>query len=471
MEPDSHKHAMRWNAYAQAAGSVGQIVITLLLVRLLDASDFGRLALVYLVSGLVALLDEGSFSTRLIATEDQRSRSLNVVFWQELLVGIGFSVIVVLAAPSLSIIYDQPDLTAYLLTLAPVFLITGPRRFYQTLLVRDFDFRGMGIVRMIAVVVYICLTVVLAKAGYGVWSLVYGLIVRMIIESVGFSIAGLSYFKPSRPPVFSWKTGYGRPGFAKVGERVLNYIIERLDIIIIGKALGADALGVYDVFKRLSIGLYQQVVPLVMRVGLPILAKVQRQPTLLAEAYLKQVRYICYILFPAYLFQALFAEPIVALVFGEDWLAYVPIFVWISLLLLVRSIGAPVNGLLMARGFIKRELIYSFAIVAVLAATLLYFVQGGLEAVVVAITWLYVALAIPVYVWVVRPAGNVKAIAYFKALVLPFVVSAVVLGGLRLIYDHWLEAKPLGFLITLGLGSFLVCVLIFSQRKLGSFVR
>lgn len=438
---------MRWNAYAQAAGAIGQIVITLLLVRLLDASDFGRLALVYLVAGLVALLDEGSFSTRLISTDEQRSRELNVVFWQELLVGIGFSVAVIFAAPTLSLVYDQPDLTAYLLALAPVFVITGPRRFYQTLLVRDFAFRGMGIVRMVAVVVYIGLTVVLAKAGYGIWSLVYGLIARMVIESVGFTLAGFTYFKPKRPPVFSWKSGYGRPGFAKVGERVLNYIIERLDIIIIGKALGADALGVYDVFKRLSIGLYQQVVPLVMRVGLPVMAKLQTQPSLLAAAYLQQVRYICYLLFPAYLFQALFAKPIVALVFGADWLPYVRVFVWISLLLLVRSIGAPVNGLLMARGFVKRELIYSFGVVAVLAATILYFVQGGLEAVVVAVTWLYVAMAIPVYVWVVKPAGYVEARAYFRVLLVPLVVSLVVSGGLWLIYERWLSASPAGFLI------------------------
>jgi len=363
------------------------------------------------------------------------------------------------------LIYNQPDLTAYLLALAPVFVITGPRRFYQTLLVRDFSFRGMGIVRMVAVVVYIGMTVVLAKAGYGVWSLVYGLIVRMVIESLGFTLVGLRYFKPTRPPVISWKSGYGRPGFAKVGERVLNYIIERLDIIIIGKALGADALGVYDVFKRLSIGLYQQVVPLVMRVGLPVLAKLQTQPSLLAAAYLQQVKYICYILFPAYLFQALFAEPIVALVFGKDWLPYVPIFVWISLLLLVRSIGAPVNGLLMARGFVKRELIYSFGVVAVLAATILYFVQGGLEAVVVAITWLYVAMAIPIYVWVVRPAGHVKASSYFKVLLAPLAVSVVVLGSLWLLYERLLLASPAGFLLIILMAILLVGGMMLLNRK------
>ena len=455
---------MRWNAYAQAAGAIGQIVITLLLVRLLDASDFGRLALVYLVAGLVALLDEGSFSTRLIATDEQRSRELNVVFWQELLVGLCFSGVILVAAPSLALIYDQPDLTAYLLALAPVFIITGPRRFYQTLLVRALSFQGMGIVRMVAVVVYIVLTVVLATAEYGVWSLVYGLIARMIVESIGFTIAGFGYYRPKRPPVFSWKSGYGRPGVAKVGERVLNYLIERLDIIIIGKALGADALGVYDVFKRLSIGLYQQVVPLVMRVGLPVLAKLQTQPTLLAAAYLEQVRYICYLLFPAYLFQALFAEPIVAFVFGVDWLPYVPIFVWISLLLLVRSVGAPVNGLLMARGFVKRELIYTFGVVAVLAATILYFVQGGLEAVVVAITWLYVAMAIPVYVWVVRPTGYVKPKAYFKALLVPLVVSAVVLGSLWLIYEHFLGATPAGFLLVTLTAILLIGTWLVRQR-------
>ncbi len=432
---------MRWNVYAQAVAAVGQVVITLLLVRLLEPAEFGRVALVYLVAGLVALLDEGGFSTKLIASDERRKTTLNVIFYQEILVGLAFSAGVVAVAPALALAFDQPDLTLYLLALAPVFVLTGPRRFYQTLFQRDFAFRAMGQVRMAAVVSYIAATLVLAQAGYGVWSLVWGLIVRMILESIGFVVIGLRQFVPRLPNLRTWRTGYGKAGMAKVSERVLTYTVERLDILIIGKALGPDALGVYDVFKRFSIGLYQQVVPMFSRIALPRMAKLQSRPAALARAYVEQLRFICYLLFPAYLFQVFFAEAIVRLLFGEDWLVYSPIFVWISVLLLVRGISGPVDALLMARGWVRRELYYSAVLVTLLAGTLLYFVSDGLEATVVAVTWLYVVLTIPIYLWIVRPASYVGRLQYFRTLATPFVMAGIACFG------------ALGFYIWLGLSG------------------
>ena len=291
------RSSTRWNAIAQAVVAVGQLLITLLLVRLLEPADFGRVAMVYLVAGLVAILDEGGLSTKLIAADERDHGRLNAVFWQEIAVGVGFAVAIVALARPIELAFVQPDLRGFLYALAPMFVVTAPRRYAQTVLYRDFRFRGMSIARIVAAVSFVALTVALAVVGYGVWALVIGLVTRMTLESVGFVVAAWGRLAVAWPTAKVLRSGYGRSGLAKVGERLLYYGIDRVDLLIIGQVLGPTALGVYDVFKRLSIGFYQQVVPAFSRVALPHLSRLRERPLVLAQAYARQLRYICLLLF------------------------------------------------------------------------------------------------------------------------------------------------------------------------------
>ena len=415
----------RWNAIAQACMAIGQLVVTLLLVRILAVGDFGRVAMVYLVSGLVAVLDEGGLSTMLVSADERRGERLSSAFWQEVLMGVALASAVALLAPVIELAFAQPGLRSFLYALAPMFVLTAPRRHAQAVLSRDYDFYGMSIARVMAAAIFVAVTVALALAGYGVWSLVIGLVCRMGTESAGFVLAARGRLGVSRPPWGYLRSGYGWSGVVKVGERFLNYAVDRVDLLIIGQALGPTALGVYDVFKRLSIGVYQQVIPAFSRVLLPHLARLQSEPLVLAKAYARQLRYICSLLFPAYLFQAVFAADLIAVVFGGEWVAYTSIFRWISLLLLVRSVNGPVDALLMARGWVKRELAYSLVAVGLVAGALLYAIGEGLEAAVVSVTVINLAMCVPVYVWIVRPAGFVGRSQYARALGGPLLVAAL----------------------------------------------
>ena len=448
----SPRHAFTWNAVAQAATALSQLAVTLALVRVLDAEAFGRVAMVYLVAGLLAVLDEGSLATRLMSTREDAPDRLSAVLYLESLLGLALALLAALAAPVLGYAFEQPDLPRFLLPLAPLFAVSGPKRFYQTLFQRELAFGEIARVRVLAAVLFVGVTVGCAVGGLGVWSLVTGLVVRVATESVGICAYGLREFVPRRPSFEALRSGYGRPGLAKVGERFLSYLVERVDLLIIGKALGPGALGVYDVFRRFSLGLYQQVVPLFTRVAMPRFALLTDDPPVLAKAYTRELRTVCTLLFPAYLLQACYAEPIVRLVFGGEWVAYAAVFSWISLLLLVRTVSIPVDALLMARGFVKREFVYSACLVSLLAATLLYVVHDGLLAAVVAITWLHLALTVPTYWWVVRPASSVRTAALLRAIGWPLALSVLTIGGSYLALRLALRQNPGTVLASAGTG-------------------
>ena len=411
---------------------------TVLLVRTLTPDEFGRVALVYLVAGVTTLLDEGSLATLFVAADERDRSRLSSVLWQECLLGALLSVSVAALAYPLAAVFAQPDLPGYLLALAPLFLVTAPRRFSQALLLRDLGFRALGVVRIVSAAGFLAVVLVLAKAGLGVWSLVAALITRAFVESVGYTWAARRAFDLRAPSRRTWRTGHGRAGVTKVGERFLAYAVERVDVVVVGQALGPASLGVYDAFKRLSIGLYQQVIPAVSRLALPHLARLRAEPLALAEAYARQLRYICLVLFPAHLFQAAFAPEITVLVFGEAWVGSAGVFAAVSLLLLVRSTSGPVDALLMARGWVRRELIYTVALAGAVVGALLYAIGEGLYAAVAAVAWANLALVVPVYLWVVRPAGYVGRGAYLRAIGEPLALSA---AAVALAYA---STRPLG---------------------------
>ena len=103
------------------------------------------------------------------------------------------------------------------------------------------------------------------------------------------------------------------------------------------------------------------------------------------------------------------------MVFGPEWVSYSGVFSWISLLLLVRSTNGPIDALLMARGWVKRELAYAVAAMGAVVGALLYAVGEGLEAAVVSVTVINLAMSVPVYLWLVRPAGYVGRRQYLLA--------------------------------------------------------
>ena len=362
---------------------MGQFVVTIALIRLLAPAEFGRVALVYVVAGLVAVLDDGGFTTALIARDERDQDTLSTIFYQEVLLGSGLSALVAAGAPLLAAAFGQPELRGYVLALAPAFALTGPRRFYQTIFQRDFAFEAMAWSRVTAAVLFVAVTVGMALKGYGVWALVAGLIVRVGVESVLFAVVGWGRFRPGRPTLRRWRTGYGSPGLMKVAERFVSYLGERVDVVVIGLALGTADLGIYDACKRLLLGVYQQVVPWMMRLAVVEFAREAATPSSkgLWRVYEAQLSRLTATLLPAYGFAAVIGFTLLPALGGEEWTGYGGVFAYLALGLALRAYTAPTDALFVGLGRMDKSLLLTSISIVLVTTVLLYSLPLGLEAV------------------------------------------------------------------------------------------
>jgi PST family polysaccharide transporter len=111
-----------------------------------------------------------------------------------------------------------------------------------------------------------------------------------------------------------------------------------LDYLLIGRYMGAAALGVYTLAFRVPELLVKQFCNIVGIVTFPVYSKMRDDPQALKRGFLVTMRYVTMITVPLGLGLALVAEPFVLVFFTEKWVEAVPVMAAISLYTLLRSL-------------------------------------------------------------------------------------------------------------------------------------
>ena len=63
-------------------------------------------------------------------------------------------------------------------------------------------------------------------------------------------------------------------GSFRTGAFLVNFFSGQIDSILIGKFLGVEVLGIYDIFKKVAIQPVRVLTPIINKVAYPILSKV-----------------------------------------------------------------------------------------------------------------------------------------------------------------------------------------------------
>ena len=166
----------------------------------------------------------------------------------------------------------------------------------------------------------------------------------------------------------------------------LNFLSRNLDDILIGRFLGAGALGYYQLAYRLMMYPLQKVSDVVGRVTFPALAAMQDDAARMRQAYLRTVRYIALLTFPVMAVVLVAAPELIRVAFGPSWEPVTPLLRVLSLAGMAGSIGTTVGTLFLARGRSGLMLRWEMVASACYAAAIVLGLRFGLQGVAVAYT-------------------------------------------------------------------------------------
>jgi polysaccharide transporter, PST family len=150
-------------------------VVTTVLARLLGPEGFGVVAIAYAIVVIAQPLVDIGLSTAIVQRYDLSQEHISTAFWLTSLLSGVLAVSLFSAAPWIAALYDLPLLTPVIQLLSVTIILSGIVAIPAAQLTREFRFRWMAMRPFVASVLGGAVGLVLAFAGYGVWSLVCGI--------------------------------------------------------------------------------------------------------------------------------------------------------------------------------------------------------------------------------------------------------------------------------------------------------
>lgn len=302
---------------AQGIGFAIRMGSTVALARMLTPGDFGLISMVTALTGFAMLFRDMGLSMSTIQRSAITHQQVSNLFWVNVAVSLLVATVLLLAAPLVGWFYGDPRLTPITQTLAGSFVFAGLGVQHQALLKRQMRFMALGIVDITAMATGVAAAIVAALYGAGCWSLVIMTIVTEAVVTLATWIA--CPWRPGLPRRQAGTKSMLRFGGDITGFSIVNYFSRNLDNILIGRFIGAAALGFYSKAYGLLMLPLAQINGPISSVAIPVLSRLADNPGRYRRYYLKTIRLMALVTAPPIAFTIFFADDIIRIVLGDQW--------------------------------------------------------------------------------------------------------------------------------------------------------
>jgi O-antigen/teichoic acid export membrane protein len=357
-KPSSLTHravgGMVWTAWGSGATGVLKVVVLVLLTRLLSPVEFGVVGAALIVIGFSLIFSQLGLGPALVHRPVLEPRHVSTAFYAS--TGFGFLVaaLVWLLAPWIGAFFRMDQLVPVVRTLALVFPIAGLSTVAENLAQRDLRFRLLANADVLGYGLgYGLVGVVLALMGWGVWALVTAQLTQAAFRAAILLRSAPPRFRPAPTwPCFRELMVYGA-GLSTARIGVL--LAQQADNLVVGRWLGAVALGLYSRAYHLMSVPTALLGDVLDRVLFPVMARVQDDPRRLTSAYLQGTAIAGLLTLPAGVVVAVLAPELIAVVMGSRWTGVVPPFQVLALGMMFRTSYRMSDALSRATGRVYRR--------------------------------------------------------------------------------------------------------------------
>lgn len=373
-----------WNASATFAQLLLQLVVLALLGRLLLPAHFGIVGVATAVAAFAGLVGQLGIGQALIQRERIDTQTIRAGFTLSALAGGAVVALVCLFAAPLAAAFNMPEAAPYIRVVSFSVLGLSLGTTADALLQREMRFREVGLIAVASYLVgYVFIAVPLAASGYGAWALAWA----AFAQPVSKAVLSLVRRPHSVVPLFA-TSGFRRLlsfGGRVTVSKLLNSLALQGDNLLVARALGPQALGLYSRSYQLMLIPVQLIGQTMATALYPAMSQAQSRRTVLREAYLTAAGLSTLLGGITSALFVLLAPQIVSAVLGSGWEGAVLPLRILSVVIMLRvaykldDTLAKATGALDAR--LVRDLTYALAIVG----GVLFAVRFGVEGAAVAV--------------------------------------------------------------------------------------
>jgi O-antigen/teichoic acid export membrane protein len=316
------RSGVSWLVSSSLIAELIRFARSVVLARLLLPEDFGlfgmALTIVAALNALTTLGLERTIVANKFDTKDQLKAHLDTVWSAGLVRGLVIALLVGASAYPISSFYGQPQLRLVIPVLGLITVIQGLQNIGLVILRKEISFARVFWYELATNIGGIALTVALALFLRNVWALVIGLLLTTALGTV------LSYvFHSYRPRLAFERVALGRVislGKFTLVISVAAYVMNMADNIVVGRLLGAGALGNYSLAFNIASVPISVLVFSLGTVLFPAYVELNLQhPRRLESALTRVFTIASMIMFTIATPLYLLAGDIVQLIFGDRW--------------------------------------------------------------------------------------------------------------------------------------------------------
>jgi PST family polysaccharide transporter len=309
---------------SQGTRFVLQLASIMVLARLLTPADFGMVAMVTAITGLANAFQDLGLSEATIQRQKISHDQVSTLFWINVAVGLGLTLIMASLAPMLAWFYREERLRDITFLLSLTFLFSGLTVQHGALLRRQMRFVSLGIRDVASYALALPVALILAWRGFGYWAIVsVPLIANFNRMALSWMMCRWIPSLPRRNANVGSMVAFG--GNIATSYMLLN-VMRNADSVLIGRYLGAGPLGFYSRAYNLVMQPMRQLFDPVGSVAIPAFSRLQGDPERFAHYYLRTINLLTWV--SASILGILFvaAEPVTLLLLGNKWREAAPVF-------------------------------------------------------------------------------------------------------------------------------------------------
>ncbi len=306
-----------WQLMGRGSLQLSQIVVVVLLARLLTPHEYGIAGMVLVVISFEPVIAGTGLAAALVQRPVITEVDKSTVFWTNAAVGLLACVIGVAISPLVADFYGDAQVEPLFAAVSVVFLVSSLSSVQANLLIREMNFRSLELRTMAATLLGAAVAIGIAAMGGGAWALIAQ---QLTIYSVSLVLlTGFSHWRPRFMYSLDSLREVRSFGGNVSGTILMNQFTQNTDNVLIGRFLGASALGLYTFGYSLIMLPVSRIASPIVQVLYPVFSRVQDDLQRLSSLWLRSLRLMAAITMPAMLGFVVVAPELVDVVFGRRW--------------------------------------------------------------------------------------------------------------------------------------------------------
>lgn len=367
-----------WTAFQQFGAQIIGFIVTILMTRHFEPSEFGLIAMMTFFYGIGYTILQVGMSSSIIRTENPDSLDYDTVFVSNLIISLFIYVLFFFGAPLMSSFFNQNSLTNIIRIYSLTLIIDAFSSIYITKLTKEIEFKKQAAIQLATSICSSFFGVILVFNNFGIWSYIYMVLCQSFLLSLSFWV--LISWKPNFKFHMSKFKFHFKFGYKLIIVGLMDNLMNNLYTFILAKFFPIKQLGLYsraDSLKQIPV---LNITQILTKVTLPLFSKHQNDKVELIKYYKNILLIVLFFNAALLVYVGITAESLFLLVFTEKWLPAVPYFQLLCLAGIFQPINAYNMNVLTAMGnsllYLKIDLWKKVISVVVIGISLYYGIYG-----------------------------------------------------------------------------------------------